>query len=146
MEYLPLACGVMGIVCSSFIILLNTNLVYKSMHPVGHEVKAQLSVTSLPDLLFGESNTRNIVEGSVIWLYCEVNSSSSTLSVMWNKDGESQVQDVPHIILRNFTSSSSSTLLLVVDNVVSSDAGLYQCAAQDGQFTATGNALDITGY
>ena len=120
---------------------------YKTLHLLGREVKALFSVTSLPDLLFNGSNpSRSIVEGSVIWLFCEVNSNSSTLSLMWNKDGESLVQDVPHIILRTYTTSSSTTLLLVLDNVVSSDAGLYQCAAQDGQITATGKALNITGY
>ena len=85
------------------------------------------------------------MEGSVIRLYCEVNSSSSALSVTWNKDG-GLVQDVPHIILRTSNTSSSTTLLLVVDNVVSSDAGLYQCTAQDGQDTVTGTTLNITGY
>ena len=58
------------------------------MHHLGLEVKAQLSVISLPDILFSGSNpTRGIVERSVIRLYCEVNSTSSTLSVTWNKDG-----------------------------------------------------------
>ena len=119
---------------------------YKLVHFVGHVVQSQLSVTSLPELLFSGSNpTKNIVEGSVIWLYCEVNSISSTLSVTWNKDGGQVVQHVPHTILRT-SFSSSTTLLLVVDNVVSSDAGLYQCTAQDGQDTSTGTTLTITGY
>ena len=107
---------------------------------------AQLSVTSIPDILFSGSNqTRSIVEGSVIWLYCEVNSTSSTHFVTWNKDGGCLVQDVPHIILRTSTTSSSTTLILVLDNIVSSDAGLYQCNAQDGLYTASGTALTITG-
>ena len=114
------------------------------MYLVGHEVNAQLSVTSLPDILFNGSNTRNIVEGSVIWLFCEVNSTSSTLSLMWNKDGKSLVQDVPHVILIRTFTSDSTTLLLVLDNVVYSDAGLYQCS--DGENTVTGNPLDIAGY
>ena len=112
-----------------------------------HKIQANLSVTSLPDLLFSGSNpTRSIVEGSVIRLYCEVNSNSSTLSATWNKDGRKVVQDVPHIIIRTSTSSSSTTLLLVLDNVVSCDAGLYQCTAQDGVISASGTALTITGY
>ena len=86
------------------------------------------------------------MEGSVIWLYTEVNSTSSALSVTWNKDGGQLVQDVPHIILKTSTTSSSTTLLLVLDNVVSSDAGQYHCTAQDGQDTATGTTLNITGY
>ena len=110
-------------------------------------IRAQLLVTSLPDVLFsGSDPTRNIVEESVIWFYCEVNSASSTLSVTWNKGGGTLVQDVPHIILRTSTTSSSTTLILVLDNVVSSDAGLYQCTAQDGQDISRGTILTITGY
>ena len=85
------------------------------------------------------------MEGSVLWLYCEVNSTSNSLSVSWSKDGGSLVQDVPHIRLRTSNSSSSTTLLLVLDNVVSSDAGVYQCTAQDGMDTASGNGLTVTG-
>ena len=104
-------------------------------------------MTSFPDVLFSGSNpARSIVEGSVIWFYCEVNSTSSVLSVTWSKDGGQLVQDVPHIILRTSNTSSSTTLLLVLDNVVSSDAGQYLCIAQDGQNTATGTTLTITGY
>ena len=81
----------------------------------------------------------------MLWLYCDVNSISSSLLVAWSKDGGSLVQDVPHIRLRTSTSSSSTTLLLVLDNMVSSDAGVYQCTAQDGLDTASGNELNITG-
>ena len=101
-------------------------------------------MTSLPDTLFSGSST-SVVEGSVLWLYCEVNSTSTSLSVSWSKDGGSLVQDVPHIRLRTSTSPSSTTLLLVVDNVVSSDAGVYQCAAQDGLDTASGSSLNVAG-
>ena len=55
------------------------------------------------------------------------------------------MQDVPHIRLRTATSSSSTTLLLVLDNVVSSDAGVYQCTAQDGLDNASGSNLTVTG-
>ena len=55
------------------------------------------------------------------------------------------MQHVPHIRLRTSTSSSSTTVLLVLDNVVSSDAGVYQCSAQDGLDTASGNELNVTG-
>ena len=110
-------------------------------------IQAQLSVTSLPDILFsGSDPARTIVEESVIWFYCEVNSASSTLSVTWNKDGGTLVQDVPHIILRTSSTSSSTTLLLVLDDVVSSDNGQYQCTAQDRQDIRSGTTLTITGY
>ena len=107
-------------------------------------VKAQLSVTSLPDTICSGSST-SVVEGSVLWLYCEVNSASSSLSVSWSKDGGSLIQDVPHIRLRTSSSSSSTTLLLMLDNVVSSDAGVYQCTAEDGLETASGSSLTVTG-
>ena len=107
-------------------------------------MQAQLSISSFPDFIFSASN-RGIVEGSVMWLFCEVNSVSSTLSVSWNKDGGCLIQDVPHIILRTSTTSSSTTLILVLDNVVSTDAGLYQCTAHDGLSTANGSALTMTG-
>ncbi len=109
----------------------------------GISVHTHVSVTSLPDLLFGEH--KSIVEGSVLWLYCEVNSISSTLSVTWNKDGGQLVQDVPHFRLRTTKTASSTTLLLVIDNVVSSDAGVYQCTARDGQDYARGETLTMTG-
>ena len=101
-------------------------------------------MTSLPDTLFSGSST-SVVEGSVLWLYCEVNSTSSSLCVTWFKDGGSLVQDVPHIRLRTSTSSSSTTLLLVLDNAVYSDAGVYQCTAQDGPVNSAGKASSISG-
>ena len=101
-------------------------------------------MTSLPDTMFSGSST-SAVEGSVLWLYCDVNSTSSSLSVSWSKDGGSLVQDVPHIRLRTSTASSSTALLLVLDNVVSSDAGAYQCTAQDGLDIASGSSSTVTG-
>ncbi len=109
----------------------------------GITVHTHISVTSFPDLLFSEH--KSIVEGSVLWLYCEVSSISDTLSVTWNKDEGQLVQDVPHIRLRTSNTSSSTTLLLVIDNVVSSDAGVYQCAARDGQNYVRGESLNMTG-
>ena len=109
-------------------------------------VQAQLSVSTLPTSLYTQSS--RVVEGSVIWLVCEVNSVSNTLSVTWNKDGGQLVQDVPHTIMRKpliSNTSSSTILMLTIDTVVTSDAGMYQCTAQDGQDTATGDIIPITG-
>ena len=100
--------------------------------------------TSLPYTIFSGSST-SVVEGSILWLYCEVKATSSSLSVSWNKDGKSLIQDVPHIRLRTSTSSSSTTLLLVLDNVVCSDTGVYQCTAQDGLDNDRGLELNVTG-
>ncbi len=113
---------------------------------VDYTVQAQLSVVTLPNSLYTQSS--RIVEGSVIWLDCEVNSISSTLSVTWNKDGGQLVQDVPHIFIRRSlmtNTSSTTTVMLTIDTVVSSDAGMYQCTAQDGQETANGDIIPITG-
>ena len=113
---------------------------------VDYTVQAQLSVVTLPNSLYTQSS--RIVEGSVIWLDCEVNSISSTLSVTWNKDGGQLVQDVPHIFIRRSlmtNTSSTTTLMLTIDTVVSSDAGMYQCTAQDGQEIANGDIIPITG-
>ncbi len=113
---------------------------------VDYTVQAQLSVVTLPNSLYNQSS--RVVEGSVIWLVCEVNSISSTLSVTWNKDGGQLVQDVPHIFIRRSlmtNTSSTTTLMLTIDTVVSSDAGMYQCTAQDGQEIANGDIIPITG-
>ncbi len=112
---------------------------------IDHEVQAQLSIVTLPNSLYTQSS--RAVEGSVIWLVCEVNSASNTLSVTWNKDGGQLVQDVPHIVIRRSlrtNTSSTTTLMLTIDTVVSSDAGMYQCTAQDGQVTANGDIIPIT--
>ena len=85
------------------------------------------------------------MEGSVIWLYCELNSVSPSLRVTWNKDNVPQAQDVPHIRMRSSNNTSSSTFLLVVDNFQSSDDGTYQCIAEDGVMTWNGSTLTLTG-
>ena len=101
-------------------------------------------MTSLPEVLF-TGGSRTIVESSVVWLYCEVNSTAPTLTVTWNKDGVALMQDVPHIRMRSSTSASATTLLLVLDNFQVSDGGTYQCSAQDGTSTAMGDTLTLTG-
>ena len=102
-----------------------------------------MSVATLPDSLYNQSS--RVVEGSVIWLICNVN-ATHTLSVTWNKDGVELVQDVPHVFIRrSLNSSNSTTLMLKIDNVMLSDAGIYQCIAQDRQEAAKGVIIPITG-
>ena len=104
-------------------------------------VQGQLTtVTSLPEVLFN-GGSQDIVEGSVVWLYCEVD----TVTVTWNKDSEPLVQDVPHIHMETSSSDSSTTFLLMVDDFQTSDSGVYQCTAQEGAVTAMGTALTLTG-
>lgn len=105
-----------------------------------------LIASTLPDALFrgGVSEGSHIVSnGSVFWLYCEVNSIASILIVTWNKDGVPMLQDVPHIRIRNYTSTYSTTFLLVVDNFQDSDTGIYQCSAQFMESIITGDALTL---
>ena len=101
-------------------------------------------MTSLPAVLFN-GGSQSIVEGSVIWLYCEVDSISPSLRVTWNKDNIPLTQDIPHIRTRSSSTTSSSSFLLVVDNFQSSDGGTYQCTAEDGAMTGNGSTLTLTG-
>ena len=103
-------------------------------------------VRSLPEAMFAGSGNQIAVEGSVVWLYCRVNSIASTLRVTWSKDNALLVQDVPHIRMRSSSDGTHTTLLLVLDNLrAPSDNGVYQCAARDGGETAIGATLTLTG-
>ena len=101
---------------------------------------AGLQVTSLPSVLF-ESNggLHNVVEGSVIQLYCSV--ESTTVSFSWTKDGNPVVIDVPHLRERTTYDSTTTTSVLTVDNFQSSDTGTYQCSARDGMRTGNGETV-----
>ena len=96
-------------------------------------------MTTYPTALFTRE-AQIVALGSVIRLYCEVN-SIDLRSVVWLKDDTTLVQDVPHIRLRNFTSLHSTTLILVIDNYRRPDAGAYHCAAQRDMEVATGKQL-----
>ena len=107
-----------------------------------------LNVTTLPDVLFQNSGVvHSIAEGSVIWLYCTADSTTSTPSITWTKDGVTLVNDPPHIRIR----SSNDTLLsttssLVVDNFgLADDDGTYQCQASDGTAVVSSSTLSLTG-
>ena len=112
-------------------------------YPTG--VQGQLTVTSLPAALFN-GGSQTVVEGSVVWLYCQVNSKTPTVRATWAKDSVPLVQDVPHIRMRSSQTDTDTTFLLVVDTFQSSDSGVYQCTVQDGAMTAMGTAmLMLTG-
>ncbi len=100
-------------------------------------------MTSLPAVLFSGGH-ESILEGSVIWLYCEVNCVDPTLTVKWKKDHVPLIQDIRHIRMR---AVSSSTFLLIVDNFQASDSGTYRCEAHvggDDNFMV-GSPLTLTG-
>ena len=105
---------------------------------------AQLTVTPLLDILFqNNSGVHNIVEQSVIWLYCAANSANATIT--WTKDGVTLVNDPAHIRIRSSSSGMSTTSSLVIDNFQSPDNGSYECQAKDGMMTASSSTLSLTG-
>ena len=108
-------------------------------------VNGQLTVTPLPDILFqNNSGVHNIVEKSVIWLYCTADSATATIT--WTKDGVTLDNDPAHIRIRSFNSSEmSTTSSLVVDNFQTPDDGNYECQARDGMLSASSSTLNLTG-
>jgi len=114
-------------------------------------VSARLTVTSLPNLLFeNNGGVHNVVQQSVIQLYCMANSTTGTTpNVTWTKNGVELVNDLPHIRIRNSVSANeaytTSTSSLVVDNFQTSDNGSYMCRASDGMVTMNGSTLSLIG-
>ena len=118
----------------SFTLLSNSSLA----------VNGQLTVTSLSDILFqNNSGVHNIVEQSVIWLYCTADSVNGTIT--WTKDGVTLVNDPAHIRIRNYSSGMSTTSSLVVDNFQTPDNGNYVCQARDGMMTVNSSIVSLTG-
>lgn len=111
----------------------------------GEEVLS-LTLTSLPSVLFS-GGSWNILEGSVVWLYCLADPISPNLTITWTKDSEPLVQDVPHIRLKNTGSNISmySTFILVLDKFQASDSGEYQCIAQDDDIISLGDTTRLLG-
>ena len=103
-----------------------------------------LIVTSLPVALFQTNGgVHNIVAGSVIQLYCSV--QSTTVSFSWMKDGSPVTIDVPHLRERTCNDSTNATTVLTVDNFQSGDNGIYQCMAVDGHNIGYGDRIELRG-
>ena len=99
-------------------------------------------MTSLPEALFQSNNgIHNVVEGSVIQLYCSVESNDTTFS--WTKDGSPVVSDFTHLHVRTCNDSTTTTSVLTIDNFQPSDNGTYRCMVTDEE--STGNAVTLTG-
>ena len=115
----------------------------KSNDTIG--VSAQsLSIKSLPAVLFQTNGgVHNVVAGSIIQLYCSV--QSTTASFSWTKDGRPVMIDIPHLRERTGNDSTTATSVLIFDNFQSSDSGSYQCMAVDGNSTRQGESIDLRG-
>ena len=116
------------------------------MHNCHLYAYADLQVTSLPSVLF-ESNggVHNVVEGSVIQLYCSVVFSTATFT--WTIDGSPAVFNVPHLRERTVSNDTANitTSTLTVDNFQSSDSGTYQCLVENSGRTYNGSATTLIG-
>lgn len=101
-------------------------------------------MTSLPAALF-ESNggVHNIVQGSVIQLYCSVESNTAIFS--WTKDGDQVVINVPHLCQRTCNDGNITTSILTIEDFQSGDNGTYQCLARNGVNSGNGSVVTLTG-
>ena len=103
-----------------------------------------LAVMSLPTVLFQTNGgIHNVTAGSVVQLYCSVLSTTTIFS--WIKDGIPVVIDVPHLRERTCNDSTTATSVLTVDNFQTSDNGIYQCMAMDGNATGEGGSIELRG-
>ena len=102
-----------------------------------------MAVTTYPEILF-DRGTKAVVEGSVVFLYCQVDSTAPTMRVTWNKNAL-PIQDVPleHISIRIIDGNMFCTYLLVVNGFRLSDNGMYQCIAEDKGVMAMGTQTSL---
>ena len=111
----------------------------------------QLTVLTRPEALVSSSG--NVVEGSVIQIYCTVE-MDTTVTFTWTLNGTALLNDPPHIRIRqeNLPVRSASLLtddstsVLTVDNFRDTDNGVYQCTATNGAASSgSGTTVSLTG-
>ena len=101
-------------------------------------------MTSLPEALFlTNGGVCNVVQGTVIQLFCVVQSPNVTFS--WTKNGEVIILDVPRLRERTCSNSTTSTSMLTIETFQFSDNGTYQCSAALGDITGIGGSTTLTG-
>ena len=106
--------------------------------------QGQLSLEALPRVLFvNNSGVHNVELGTVIRARCTA-SSSSAPTVVWFKDGDSLLNDPPHIRIRTSTDDTEVTSVLTIDNFNTGDNGDYYCQAYDSTTTMNSNILSLT--
>lgn len=110
-----------------------------------------LSATLLPSV-YDVGKDLFPLSGTSIWLYCQVKDYSSSLTVIWMKDNGTLLQRAPKLLIRRplliyqrAAARGSSTSLLAMEDVQSSESGTYQCIARDGMAMAISSTLSITG-
>ena len=98
------------------------------------------TVITRPEALVTSSG--NVVEGSVIQVYCTVENNID-ISFTWTL-----LNDPPHIRIRTNVDGTDTTSVLTVDNFRDTDNGVYQCTATDTKSTDAGNgtAVSLTGW
>ena len=107
--------------------------------------QGQLTLEALPDVLFVDnSGVHNVKLGTVIRARCTASSSSAPV-VTWFKDGDSLLNDPPHIRIRTSTDDTEVTSVLTIDNFNTGDDGDYYCQANDSTTTLTSTTLSLTG-
>ena len=106
--------------------------------------EGQLSLQSLPDVLFVNNNgVHNVELGTVIRVRCTA-SSSSAPTMTWFKDGSSLTNDPPHVRIRTSTDGTAVVSTLTIDNFDSTDDGDYFCQASDDTNSESSTTLSLT--
>ena len=94
-----------------------------------------VTVTTRPEALINSSG--NVVEGSVIQIYCSVETdnekclpiSSHGISFTWTLNESTLLNDPPHVRIRTNVDGTHITSVLTVDNFRDIDNGIYRCNA-----------------